>query len=97
MKKLLMIIAVLGLSACTPENRSLSDDGPYLGGKTPPETSPRPQPRPQRASDRNPDCPHKHISADCDPDREPPEVECTMLWKPGTMLAIREKECAALA
>lgn len=51
---------------------------------------------PERApKNPNPDCPHKHISADCDPDRPAPrEPECTMLWTPGTQLAIREKECA---
>lgn len=39
----------------------------------------------------NPDCKHKHISQDCDP--EPREPECTM-WKPGTLLATKQKECA---
>lgn len=84
---------VLAFGACAPEP-IIDADQPYTG-----KWSPRPEPRPTPDPFiPNPDCPHKHISEDCDQDRppvEPPEkppVECTS-WKIGHRYALG-KECA---
>ncbi len=104
--------ALVMIAGCATQPEPLQDaDQPYLGGKYAPEASPRPQPRPSWIKcPREPNfhwwkkypvgedpasyCKH---SEDETPGTPTPEIECTLLWKPGAMLAIREKECASLA